>query len=157
MAERKNKKAIRKGEKNMKLGCWKLEDGYGRDGTKAVGKGFVSGHHRLDEGEYIHTSKIEEIKLCEEEKCLIMRTYSGSLYHLDWGQINMDAIENTKKVLERFQISTEFLQECEKLSEEMQRAEEEYADAVLGENELLYLLSSYKAYFKNAEGIVNAM
>lgn len=52
--------------------------------------GTVYGHHRLKDGDYIHTSEIEKIYLCADNE-YIVETHSGSLYHLvaeemDWAE-----------------------------------------------------------------------
>lgn len=65
--------------------------------------GTVLGHHRLEDGEFIHTSKIENIYLCGDSEYVI-ETHSGSLYQLLTNEINAEMIEETKEKLGQLEI-----------------------------------------------------
>ena len=80
--------------------------------------GRVSGHYRLKEGTYIHTSIIKRIKSDSDKNRFLIDTESGSCYELLLSYIDFENIEETKECLERFNLPTLFLDKCKKLSEE---------------------------------------
>lgn len=75
-------------------------------GVIIYANGNVYGHHRLCDGDYIHTSEIEKIYLCADDEYLI-KTRSGSLYHLPVDEMAPDKCRDTREILGQFKILDE--------------------------------------------------
>lgn len=56
--------------------------------------GIVFGHYRLQDGDFIHTSEIQKIYLCNEDMYVI-ETWSGSLYQLFKSEMNPENADIT--------------------------------------------------------------
>lgn len=66
-------------------------------------KGIVFGHHRLRDGESIHTSEIEKVYAYDENQYVIA-THSGSLYLLRADEMNPEKKEQTTKIIETLKV-----------------------------------------------------
>lgn len=116
--------------------------------------GIVKGHDRLPDGTYIYTSVLESIDLDSENKRLVLLTHSQNTYYLDWKDINLNAVKETKGVLAFFDISDSFISECEVLKQEVSKGLLSKASSILGNSELLYSPLEKKAFYKNSDGDV---
>lgn len=101
---------------------WSLKESF--DGS-IYANGTVFGHHRLVDGEYIHTSEIEKVYICDGQG-YIVETHSGSLYQLLTEEMNTELTEETKEKLSQFKIldgaaMKEKLDEVEEALEKKQR------------------------------------
>lgn len=119
--------------------------------------GIVEGHDRLYDGLFVHTSELQSIDLDEENKCLILLTYSQNRYYLYFKDICLDRIEETKEVLGVFHIPDSSLSECDALKKKDTEQLIEKADSVLGFNELLLSVLLKRAFYKDEEGVVNEL
>ena len=92
----------------MKLTEWSLtEDFWGN----VQAHGYVTGHHRLAEGDWIHTSKVLSIESSEVQGSIKMHTYSGSLYELSVVDIDISAAEKTSELAQKMGLSENVCQE----------------------------------------------
>lgn len=116
--------------------------------------GIVSGHDRLLDGTFIHTSWLRKVELDESEKQLRLLTYSGNHYYLDWSEINENHIEDTRKVLGQFGVLTDFLKFRKELKEQFEKELMSEINSILKKRELLWIPALNRAFFKNSEDIV---
>ena len=84
--------------------------------------GIVFGHHRLQDGEDIHTSEIEKIYMYDENE-YVVATHSGSLYHLLVDEMNPEKKENNKETLGTLK-ALKGVEKTEQLDTEIKRFEE---------------------------------
>lgn len=130
-------------------------------GCNASGNTF--GNYKFYEGQFIHTSKIEKIYLAEKD-VYILKTHSGSLYQVRESDIDPEYFEQTRRLLEKFEVT-----DSQSDSDELKKAEEvllnkksivdnaaSYALEHIGINELYLVVTGMdvlKAVFKNSGGI----
>lgn len=120
-----------------------------------IARGIVSGHPKFSDGTLIHTSRVKQASADEEQACLLVHTKSGSQYRLSFADIALDCVENTLSCLQQLGISTDFLDRCEKICGDSEKAKMLELDSVLNSNELFLEMcgvTSLLAYFKNETG-----
>lgn len=79
---------------------WYLDETY--DGY-IYARGTVFGHHRLEDGTFIHTSVIMKLYRCSEGE-YVAETRSGSLYHLFADEMKPEEAEGTREKMASFKI-----------------------------------------------------
>ena len=117
--------------------------------------GYVFGHDRLTDNEYIHTSKIQKIVCGKEQVFLVTR--SGSHYELRWEEINLSELKNTYNIWKQRYSAVTFPFDWIRLEKEIQQKRKTEAAEILNENELLLVMvevSVLYAYLKNNRGQV---
>lgn len=111
--------------------------------------GVCLGHQRLEDGLFIHTSRILDIK--KEDDALNVYTHSGTHYYCRWEDINLEELENTKDGMQNFEIDSVFLDNVEDLVKAKNEKYEAELIEKLEENDFFMELIGYttrKAYFK---------
>ena len=117
--------------------------------------GIVSGHPEFSDGTFIHTSRVRQASADEEQDCLLVHTKSGSQYRLSFAGIALDCMEDTRSCLRQLGISADFLDRCEKICADSEKAKMLESDSVLNPNELFLEMcgvSALQAYFKDETG-----
>ncbi len=71
--------SCREGRK-LRLHFWYIDEQEYESGTHRIGHGIVTGHNRLPDSVYMHTSSVQAIHVDEEEGELVLTTMN-SLYH----------------------------------------------------------------------------
>lgn len=120
-----------------------------------IARGIVSGHPKFSDGTFIHTSRIKQVSIDEEQACLLVHTKSGSQYRLSFADIALDCIEKMPSYLHQLGISTDLLERCEKICADSKKAKMLELESVLNSNELFLEMcgvTSLLAYFKDATG-----
>ena len=135
----------------VKLENWYLEE---YDRKKGIAWGIVSGHDRLFDGAYIHTSRIEKLELHREEEELLMYTKSGNAYLLKWYAMDLEKKNSTRQILRQFGISDDFFLQCPALKAQSEKELLSVADRRLQNNELLLKTAKNRAFFKDKQGDV---
>lgn len=133
----------------MSLREWYVES----FGNSNIIWGRVSGHPKLEDGAFIHTSPIQQTVVDEEHKLLQFVTASGSNYAVAFDDIDytLKSIEKTRACLQNLNVSSHFVDEAIILSK---RKERTFKKVLAGEllNGDLYLevgeCSLVKVYFK---------
>jgi hypothetical protein len=76
-------------DNKMKLLNWNLSIGGIKNNKYVFAWGVLKGNHpKIPNGEYIHTSEIININIIDNK--FLAKTYSGSLYELDFNEINLN-------------------------------------------------------------------
>lgn len=117
--------------------------------------GIVSGHSKFSDGTLIHTSRIKQVSVDEEQACLLVHTKSGSQYRLSFADIALDCIEDTRSRLHQLGISADLLDRCEKICADSEKAKMLESGSVLNSSELFLEMcgvSALLAYFKDETG-----
>lgn len=94
-------------------------------GPVFLAHGVVSGHHRLPEGEHVHTSYIR--CMIQEEDDLLLETASGSIYQLALGELDPFAggPELPLPLPEELGLSPDLWERCAQAREQASKKEEE--------------------------------
>lgn len=132
--------------------------------------GIVSGHPRLEDGDYIHTSQVMQVHAMGADK-FVLETRSGSLYQVEVSMIQSEQLETTQELIKAVGISESDTALEKKLKEaavnyQTQREArksvldnaESWAINNLGENRLYLIMEGTeikKAIYKDVEGIHN--
>lgn len=115
--------------------------------------GIVSGHPKLEDGMFVHTSLIQQTVMDADNKCLQFVTASGSNYAVAFDDIdyNPESVEKTKACLQKLNISASFIEESVVLSKRKERAFKKSLASELLNGDLYLELSEcsiVRAYFK---------
>lgn len=137
------------------LKAWYLE----QRGYATLLRGIVSGHPKLEDGAFIHTSPVKQAVIEADHKCLKAVTASGSNYTVAFEDIDFrpDFIERTEECLQTLNISTTFIDEAVILSRQKEEAFQELLDRELSNGDLYLEVgesSLVKVYFKYHDEIL---
>lgn len=116
-----------------------------------IAHGVVTGHKRLKDNNYSHTSKITEMKYDGDVE-LRFNTKSGSEYVVNLRDMNMRYLNDLDIVCDRFNMPSEVVDKCLCI---MRNVDEEYrklSDELLGLQELYINLHKEKVIYKDING-----
>ena len=74
-----------------------LQEGDREAAAAVIARGKCYGNPRFPEGRSIHTSAVVKAELSMESEQIILTTYSGSQYRLDFGEMDGEVYESTRK------------------------------------------------------------
>ena len=133
---------------------WEINEAIGKNENFYYANGIVSGHPRLVDGTYIHTSKVVSITFYETDNKLIMRTYSGSEYEMNLADICLDNYKSTAKWLKKFDVKLPSYDECKSLADRIESEVIKSMNKILKDGELYLKMKGVfvqKAYWKKTE------
>lgn len=117
--------------------------------------GYVSGHRKLAEGEWIHTSSIINAEEDVKDQSLMVKTYSGNLYRLAKKDISSTHLGETGKCLIKLGLPA-FCRNVKKAKAGAENERKRLIEEQLSEDELFLEMlgcSCQGAYFKDASGV----
>lgn len=117
--------------------------------------GYVSRHPKLPEGAWIHTSRIIDAEEDVKNQCLMVKTYSGSLYRLAKKDISTEHLESTSQCLIKLGLP-KFCRNVEKVKSGAENERKILIEEQLSQNELFLEMigcSCLGAYFRNTSGV----
>lgn len=134
----------------LTLEKWYLEKHDSERGTFILGMGVVFDHHRLEDGTFIHTSRIEHMGLEVEKKQFLMDTHSGSHYALKVDEMHPKYLEQTIELLKvlgvRLEPVDDDIMAVRRYYEESQLKELREAEEALRDRELLLAMKDDSMY-----------
>lgn len=135
---------------------WKLDD----YGDQVIARGKCYGNPRFPEGRYIHTSAIVKTEISKESEQLILTTYSGSSYRLDYAELDEEAYESTKESVKYLGTDLD-LERCLWLRQQEQKKTMVWLEGILDPCELYVKINQYlkvdEAYYRTEQGEIVKM
>lgn len=135
----------------IKLAKWTITKEQHKKENYFLAWGNVTGHQRLVDGTYIHTSKIMKLEYDASTTKLIMTTYSKNEYELLINEMDMERYEETVDNLKEFHVTIPSYDECNTIIQETEKEQMTHIEEILKDGELyLKVKGSYvsRAFWK---------
>lgn len=119
--------------------------------------GYVTGHHRLKDGSWIHTSRILKIEAVGNGEKLIMHTFSGSEYTLMLEEMNPFVVDDSCEQMMKLGITEEVCRTAKAYAENKLKAIQNKADETIAPRELYVIIQgtdARRAYWKASDGSI---